>query len=286
MAGINERIKKWFFPPEVQSAHAAILSLLKCRPKGLSAKDCKLLQQNSLLKDIHCNRRCFILGAGPSIKQQNISRLSGEYVISVSNTFVHPDFKIISPRYHILPPILESHGNLQSVEKYVDWLRQMEGATGEAEMFLHIGDRSMVEQYGLFNSRKIHWLSYKNSWDKNFQTQIDLQALPPIWSVSEAAISVAIYLGFKEIYLLGIDHDWFNGLFNHFYEYKQEDIDHWKTKLTQVDSEFQMRRHAEIFHKYKYLYSLKKNIFNANANKNTYVDVFPKVDFDSLFIKV
>jgi hypothetical protein len=31
------------------------------------------------------------------------------------------------------------------------------------------------------------------------------------------------------------------------------------------------------------LRAIKMNIYNANANPNTYVDVFPKVDFDSLF---
>lgn len=50
-----------------------------------------------------------------------------------------------------------------------------------------------------------------------------------------------------------------------------------------ADAEFQMRRHAYMFKKYKMLYKYKKNIFNANYNKNSYVDVFPKVDYDSLF---
>lgn len=50
-----------------------------------------------------------------------------------------------------------------------------------------------------------------------------------------------------------------------------------------ADSEFQMRRHAEIFRKYKYHYSIRRNIFNANANLKHYLDVFPKVDYDELF---
>ena len=54
-------------------------------------------------------------------------------------------------------------------------------------------------------------------------------------------------------------------------------------QLEFADSEFQMRRHADIFKKYKYLYSLKRNIYNANANPKHYLDVFPMVDFDSLF---
>ena len=38
-----------------------------------------------------------------------------------------------------------------------------------------------------------------------------------------------------------------------------------------------------IFRKYKYLYSKMKNIFNANSDAKNYIDVFPKVEFDTLF---
>lgn len=115
-------------------------------------------------------------------------------------------------------------------------------------------------------------------------TPVDLSRVPPIWSVSELAITIAVYMGFEKIYLLGIDHDWFNGLFVYFYDHKtQHALKPDEKQLDVVDAEFQMRRHAEIFRKYKYLYGIKQNIYNANANPNHYLDVFPKVDFDSLF---
>ena len=43
-----------------------------------------------------------------------------------------------------------------------------------------------------------------------------------------------------------------------------------------------MRRHAEIFRKYKYLRSINENIFNANATPNHYLDVFKKVNYDDI----
>ncbi|MDY0193864.1 MAG: hypothetical protein RBR93_10130 [Aliarcobacter butzleri] len=53
----------------------------------------------------------------------------------------------------------------------------------------------------------------------------------------------------------------------------------------QWDSELHMINHAKIFKKYKALYQMKQNIFNANANENTYVDTFPKVKYEDLFSK-
>jgi hypothetical protein len=98
------------------------------------------------------------------------------------------------------------------------------------------------------------------------------------------AITVAVYLGFDRIFLVGIDHDWFNGVLVYFYDHaKEHTLCPDQSDLSFADSEFQMRRHADIFRKYKYLNSFRKNIYNANANPRHYMDVFPKVDFDSLF---
>ena len=285
MGAIKTHIKEWLVPPGIWRLMAMIKSVQKPQLALVSAEEASLLRKkNEELKNRHRGSRCFVLGAGSSVKDQNISKLKGEFVISVSNTFVHPDFPRIMPKYHVLPPLLQSHGRLHSEEKFVGWLQVMEKATDGAEMFMHIGDRDMVEQNGLFKNRPLHWVEYIRQQPESFEGPIDLMSLPPIWSVSELAITVAVYLGFDKIYLVGIDHDWFNGVLVYFYDHTKDHVlrpD--QSALSYVDSEFQMRRHAYIFKKYKYLFSMKKNIYNANANPRHYLDVFPKVEFDSLF---
>lgn len=281
MTGIKNFIRRWVLPPAITEVVQAVVVN---RHSRLAPEESALLLENVALSGRHRGERCFILGAGPSIKEQDLTKLAGEVVISVSNTFVHPDYALIQPKYHVVPPIMASHGKNQPVGDFVNWLKAMEQGTGTAEMFFHIGDRTLIEEYQLFGNRTIHWLGYAESWDGRFGLPLDLKAIPPVGSVSEVAISVALYLGFDQIYLLGFDHDWFNGVFNYFYDHKTEHAckpD--ESYIPEVDSEYQMRRHADIFRKYKYLYSLKKNIYNANANSNSYVDLFPKVDFDSLF---
>ena len=240
-----------------------------------------LLAKNNELRDRHRGERCFILGAGSSIKKQDLKKLKGEVVISVSNTFVHPDYPIFRPRYHVLPPIV-TH-SMYEAEKIVKWLKEMEEKTLDAEMFFHTGDRGLIEENGLFKDRSIYWVEYA-TWDGSADTPIDLSKVPLLWSVSELAITVALFMGFESVYLLGFDHDWFNGPLVYFYDEKKEHaMQPDKDKLAFADSEFQMRRHAEIFKKYKYLYGISKNIYNANADPESYVDVFPKVDYHSLF---
>lgn len=273
-------LKTWIIPP----GFISLFSKSVKKSSKLTNEDKKLLAENILIRDRHQEERCFILGAGPSIIKQDLSRLRGEYVISVSNTFVHPDYHLFSPKYHVLPPLLASHGHLNPSEKWIPWLREMDQKTPEAEMFLHIGDQELISKNNIFSNKVIHWCEYYK-WDETPISQIDLSNLPSIWSVSELAIMTALYLGFEKIYLLGIDHDWFNGPLVYFYDPEtQHAMRPDAERLSFADAEFQMRRHAKIFRKYKYLYAIKENIYNANANANHYMDVFPKVDYDSLFI--
>ncbi len=276
--------RRWLVPPGIYDLLKNVKQGKCRRPGNLTREEIVLLEENQLLKDRHLGSRCFILGAGPSIREQDISKLQGEYVISVSNTFVHPEFSRIRPRYHALPPLIKNHGVLHSEEKFMGWLRAMEIRTVNAEMFMHIGDRELVERNGLFRNRTIHWVEYQSEWDESFDTPVDLTCIPSIWSVSELALTAALYLGFDKIYLLGIDHDWFNGVLVYFYDHtKDHSLRPDEKDLAFIDSEFQMRRHSKIFRKYKYLYSIKNNIYNANADPDHYMDTFPKVEFDTLF---
>ena len=267
--------KKWILPPVFYD------SLKRKKPKNITND---FVERTKMVKDRHLGKRCFILGAGSSIKQQDLKKLVGEFVIGVSNTYVHPDYHLFKPQYHVLPHILRGHSQIFPEEKFIEWLKEMDERIFDAEIFLHYGDKRMVDENNIFKKRKIHWVEYCD-WKEDFNTPIDPGCIPDIWSVSEVAVTLSVYMGFKNIYLLGFDHDWFNGPMVYFYDKKTEHKMHpADASLSFADAEFQMRRHAYIFKKYKYLYSIKKNIYNANANQNTYVDVFPKKKFEDLFL--
>ncbi len=281
MLKIKQLLKQWVIPPAPLRVWQLLFASKKC--DSFTKEQKILLDENKIIKDRHCGQRCFILGAGSSVKKQDLTKLDGECILAVSNTFVHPDYPTIKPQYHILPSVIGGHGKLYSLEKFVDWFREMEQKTLDAEMFLHIGDKDIIDNNGLFKDKVIHWNEYV-PWDEKCDFPLDISHVPSVWSVSEFAITVALYLGFDKIYLLGFDHDWFNGPLVYFYDYHTEHkLEPSAEKLLFADAEFQMLRHARIFKKYKCLYQMKQNIYNANADPNHYMDVFPKVDYNSLF---
>ena len=273
-------IKKWLLPQ-------GIVDLIKNTPASLKRKIShsseykSCLQKTGGFRDKHLGEDCFIIGTGSSIKHQDLSKLAGKNSIIVSNLYVHSDIDLIAPIYQVLPNIFLYHGPIYGNEKYVEWLSDMDARLpSTTKMILDIRDKEYIDNYKLFTTREIVWCGY-SSWDQGVIKNIDFESLPDIMSVSEKAIMMAIFLGFKNIYLLGFDHDWFIGIFNYFYDI---DTDHIiKADLSKVafaDSEFQMRRHAYIFKKYKALYKLHGAIFNCNYDQNTYVDVFPKLTFE------
>jgi len=282
---MKQFIKEWILPPSIYKSLIKYKQLTKSFFTSSSAD----FQKNIELKDIHTDKRCFIIGLGASINKQDLTLLKDEIVIGVSSLFNHKDLKLIQPNYYVLSPVFEYHLKYTKKENFITWLRAMDETLDDSViMFMHIGDKKYIEEYNIFLNKKIYWDQYI-AWDGGDINDISLDSIPNISSVSESALSIALYLGFKDIYMLGFDHSWYEGVYHYFddkkvhqyFEKNQFDI----KKEHNFDSEFQMRAHANIFKKYKKLYQMKYNIYNANADHNTYVDTFPKVIYENLFTK-
>ena len=281
---IKNFIDGWLLPPKLKVNVQIIREKIKNRLKY----DQSLFEKNEKLKDIHTNDRCFVIATGPSLKEQDLTLLKDEITIGVSGLYTHKDIKIFNPKYYVSTPIFRYHGDLYDEETFIADLREMDAALNdETIMFFDIYDKPYIERNGVFKNKEIHWLQYI-PWDEESFTEIDLKNLPNIRVASEVMFYVALYLGFKEIYLLGIDHTWFDSRGTNVYFDQSRNDKFFKpgkevSEEKGFDSEFQMWAHTLIFKKYKAFQSMRRNIYNANTNDNTYVDMFPKVKYEDLF---
>ena len=280
---MKQLIFNWVLPPKIAIRLQIVLAKLKNRLNY----DQSLFKKNDALKDIEKGSRCFVIAPGPSINKQDLSLLKDETCIAISTVYAHKDFAAINPKYYVLSPVFKYHGSASNEESLVSWLEAMDkGLSDETIMFMHVSDKPYIEKYSVFKNKKVHWLQYI-PWDEEQIDEIDLQNLADIKSVSETAFSVALYLGFEDIYIMGFDHNWFEGLNNYFDQ--KAYAKHFKSSGKDLaikigyDSECAMERHVKMFKKYKALFELKHNIYNANSKGNSYVDTFPKVKFEELF---
>lgn len=175
------------------------------------------LSANGVLRGRHAGSRCFVLCTGPSVKTQNLRRLAGELVISVSSAYLHPDYGSFRPAYHCVPHMTFGAFTEQDA---VRWLRDMDAHIGQAEIVLSDEQRTLVEAHRLMASRSVHYLSMQGDAPTSIRGSIpDLTGpVPRPQSVPIMALMVALYMGCREIYLLGTDHDHFlTGTYTHFY---------------------------------------------------------------------
>ena len=272
-----EFCRDWILPRKLDF----YLRNLLCRFKNLSRlSDYKEINlDNGDISGRHEGQTCFILGAGSSIADYDLKRLSDKMVISVSNTFVHQDYDFIKPLYHVIPSLRHGHGDFFSDLKFKEWLMFMDKKLGSAEIFMHLQDQPLLSSGGIFETRKIHWNQYE--YFTGTRHPLHLNRIPFVNSVSELAITVAIIMGFKRINLLGFDHDWFNGPMVYFKNYRESHKLEINDELISfADSIYQMNRHVQIFKKYKYLNGFASKIFLVHPTKNSYVDIFPQISYE------
>jgi hypothetical protein len=279
----------WTIPPAIQKAAVQVWKRVRHPNTGSPDPDRdRVLALNHRWDDRHAGgQRCFIMASGPSIRQQDLKLLRGETCISVSNSFVHEDYPVFRPRYHCVPDI-GGHTHITEADA-VRWLGEMEKRTHDAVLFFSYRDRELIQAHGLFKDRQVHYVYFSGSWDR-MDSDVDLtRALPGVQSVSVMAISLAVFMGFKRIYLLGCDHNWLNhfGTSQHFYESKDHAImsrpnyDEW----ADTDVEEHLAIYKTLWGQYKKIRSLARarSIEIYNATPGSMLDVFPRVQYESLF---
>lgn len=179
----------------------------------------KEIKKNSVLKNSESGKRCFIIATGPSIKSQDLSVLQGETCISVSNFFIHPDFKKIKPKYHLFvashPPVTD--------EQYTTWFRDAEKHFPDGQnVLISVTNKHLVDENGLFKKQNVYYY-YLGTKDIKKDSPVDFtKPIPTIQTSAQTAVELGLFLGCKELYLLGCDHNWILniGSVQHFYEEK------------------------------------------------------------------
>ena len=153
-------------------------------------------------------------------------------------------------------------------------------------------DRKFILDNNLFTKHNVHYFYFKKNLECIFNDGIDASSvLYGARGIPIMAIQIALYMGYKEIYLLGIDCccDKDTGA-SHFYnpeqctfrgiELKNEDI---LASMDRIEDEY--RAYLGLMNEFRCLQSFakSKNCMIYNASKGGVLDVFDRREFDLLF---
>jgi len=258
-----------------------------------------VLQKNSALFNSKKGGTCFILGNGPSINNQNLTRLADKETFMMNNFWRHPQYKIIRPKYLIAGDLSSYAQNLRPTEAWganhiagVDLPDSNEiiSQVPETKLILNSVAKNFVEQNKLFLQNQVYYVLEQGPMDEDLRFNLDLtKPIPfPKNSVVLALIS-ALYMGFETIYLLGCDHDLLaypakkaHIGFKRFYEPKQ-DMTAYKEKANYEDM---IESGLRLFRNYRLLKEKTAKLYPQvkiyNATPNSFLDVFPMIKFEDI----
>jgi hypothetical protein len=253
----------------------------------------KLLSRNVSLKHMNIRERCFIMGTGPSLKQQDLKWLKNEDVFSTSWCMLIGNYNIIDPRYYVTPP---AYGDCRGEEYVYEMNKYIDQNVNSNIIILDYFDKPYIDQLNLYQDKKRYYCIQETKWNQRRKKIYDLcQPSPTVQTATIMLLKVAMYMGYKEIYLIGTEHDLVNKKYDHAYSF--ESIDKKKYKkfydmVTEANKDVNnlccreiLNCQLNMYNQYYYLHNiaLKNGINIYNATEGGNLDEFPRIGYKSVF---
>lgn len=224
------------------------------------------LSNNIKFKNKHRGQRCFIIGTGPSLKKlsgNEIKSLENEIVFGVNSIYKVPFLSSIRPSYYVL-----ADNNYWGVAKYT--FEDIKAVYSDCPPTFITDVRACNclkdENNALFFYAKNYPL--KNEFRGDFTKNISITM-----NVVGFSIIAAIYMGFKEIYLLGCDYNLFcQNLNSHCYDDERE-----KAELPKYNLAFYLKYYAITTEFHYHIADFAKNngVKIINITDGSLLDSYP-----------
>lgn len=211
-------------------------------------------------KNIHLGERCFIVGTGPSLKMEDLEKIKNEVSFSVNSIVLSFPDTMWRPTYYA---IQDRFG----YEKLKDAIRTAK----MPYVFNGISNKMMTPVMDVdFIPFPLNLLDHGKMIPDHI-TKFSSDAYRVVYaghSITYSAIELAVYMGFKEIVLLGVDCDYSKKV-NHIKAYSVQ---------TDMDAAFLMRESFKVARRW----ADKHDVKILNATRNAKLDVFERVVLEDI----
>ncbi len=226
------------------------------------------------LKSNRKSDRCFIIGCGPSLEAKDLDKLMSEDCMSSNHIYRIFDKTNWRPKYYFVQDAYLDEVIVKKIQSFNIENILVGEALWHSRDFSSIADRVIVA-YGRYYIN-----SNKNHFSDNVEKFYVLSE-----TVSYFAMQTAVYLGYKEIVLLGFDNSYKYEIDNdgkiidtgqkqaHFFN---NEINGQRSIVANTNG---MTKSYLAFKEYADEHGIKV----YNATRGGKLEVFPRIDFDSLF---
>lgn len=208
----------------------------------------------------HQDERCFLIGNGSSLKVADLDKLKENKIITfgcnhIFEIYGETDWR---PDYYVAAEGLEANESMDRIcnQKIICFMKHFIGFPLEDKMYVYrYQEQDYVDILPRF-SDDISKCVYRSA------------------TVMFDMFQIAAYMGFKEIYLLGVDCDYVSGSCqNYFYQSPPDTVPHRDERTKRMVQAYQSA--------YNYAHANEIKIYNAT--RGGALEVFERIDFDSLW---
>ena len=218
-------------------------------------------------KNIHNGKRCFIIATGPSLTISDLQLLKKEYTFGMNSIVKNYDETDFRPTYYGI----QDHIVYKAIEEDIlKWYSNSENVfiADRIKWHFKIGKKWNIFPLNMSYHAYKRW--FKNEYFVKFSDDI-FRRVYSGFSITYSLIEIAIYMGFKEIYLIGADCNFNVNRQLHFVECGVVDLS--------IDTARERNIAGYIVAK-KYAEKNKVKIFNAT--RGGALEVFERVDLSDL----
>lgn len=217
-------------------------------------------------QNIHAGKRCFLIGTGPSLTLEDIEKLGKEITFGTNTLLkIYSKTSWRAKYYCIIDP--NTYKNLEGevIEQDLKNLFYPNNRIRNSKIHGYCFALNHSDAYKKYLSK---WFSFTK-----FSDDMEKQVFDGA-SVIYATMQIAIYMGIKEIYLLGVDCNYSTentkhaeGMSYSNYQYKWTE----NTGITMIEGFKIAKKYADA-----------KGIKIYNASRGGQLEVFPRVDLDEV----
>lgn len=239
----------------------------------------------------YAGERCFLIGNGPSLRTEDLNCLTEEFCFASNTIYALYDSSVWRPDFYCAwDPVFckETMSDKESMQRLLD---------GCGAMFTSILGEGIKyrESLGMQRLYYMRSMSCQSKDDLPLFSDDCSKQVYSSGSITYGMLQLAVYMGFQRIYLLGMDFNYSvekyddntvvkKDVMNHMPEIEAEE----KRFYQAISERYDEKYVAEMDQQLKGYQSAKKyadehGIQIYNATRGGKLEVFPRVDFDSLF---
>ena len=221
-------------------------------------------------KGIHKEERCFIVATGPSLQIRDLDCLNMHHEITMSVNKIYRGFHLTKwrPNYYVLGDAggINEYGEV--IERIADNFQSIFIADREVDFWEKEIALTHLYKYHQIQDRQEDWMRVSDDFVRGIYAR---------GTIIVECLQIAFYMGFSKIYLIGTDCDYKgfpNDGGNHFVkDYERGTVQQLAFPLEEVFGAYQAMQY----------YADRHGIKIYNATRGGKLEVFERVDFDSLF---